>query len=108
MSIDNGDKKYPEGHFLGLWMGIGMAIFSGLGIALSAIAGNYAFIGIGPAIGVGFGLPIGQAIENKYKAQGRIRPLTEKEKQSRKNLLIAGILLFLAGIVVFAWMYFRR
>jgi hypothetical protein len=106
--MDNDDKRYPEGHFIGMWMGISMAIFTGLGVALSAIAQNFAFIGVGPAIGVGFGLPIGQAIENKYKAQGKIRPLTETEKQSRKNLLIGGVLLFLAGVVVFAWMYFRK
>ncbi|MCX2720269.1 hypothetical protein [Lentiprolixibacter aurantiacus] len=104
----NNDKQYPEGHFVGMWMGIGIAIFTGLGVALSAALQNFAFIGVGPAIGVGFGLPIGQAIENKYKAQGRIRPLTESEKQSRKNFLIGGLLLFLAGVVVFAWMYFRK
>ena len=105
--MDNDDKKYPEGHFIGLWMGIGMAIFTGLGVALSAAVQNFAFIGIGPAIGVGFGLPIGQAIENKYKEQGRIRPLNAREKRSRKNVLIAGLLLFLLGVVVFLWVFFR-
>lgn len=103
----NTEKQYPEGHFLGLWMGIGIAIFSGLGIAISIVAQNYAFIGIGPALGVGFSLPIGQGIENKYKEQGRIRPLNEKEKRARKNALIAGLLLLLLGVVVFAWMYFK-
>ena len=99
-------KQYPEGHFVGLWMGIGIAIFSGLGVAISAIAQNYAFIGIGPAIGVAFGLPIGQAIENKHKQQGRIRPLTKKEKKAKKNIVYIGLALFLLGVVVFTLMYF--
>ena len=104
---DQNDSKYPEGHFLGLWMGIGIALFSGLGVVLSVVAQNNAFIGIGPAIGVGFGLPIGQAIENKYKAQGKIRPLTEKEKRVRRNALLLGLFIFLLGVVVFSVMYFR-
>ncbi|MDX1315018.1 MAG: hypothetical protein R3356_05900 [Eudoraea sp.] len=104
----NNHKQYPEGHFVGMWMGISMAIFTGLGVAISAVVQNFAFIGIGPALGVGVGLPIGQMVENKYKEEGKIRPLNENEKKSRKNLLLGGILLFLAGVVVFAWMYFRK
>jgi len=46
------NKEYPEGHFVGMWMGIGVAIFSGLGIPLSIATGNPGLIGIGPAIGV--------------------------------------------------------
>lgn len=106
--MENGEKKYPEGHFIGLWMGICIAIFTGLGVAISAVIQNFAFIGIGPALGVGVGLPIGQMVENKHREQGQIRPLNATEKRSRKNLLIGGILLFLAGVVVFAWMYFRN
>ena len=109
MNIKNeGDKQYPEGHFIGLWMCIGVAVFTALGVAISAAIQNFAFIGIGPAIGVGFGLPVGQAMENKYKEQGKIRPLTAAEKKNRKNLLIGGILLFVAGVVVFAWLFFRN
>lgn len=106
--MDNDDKKYPEGHYIGLWMGISMAIFTALGVAISAVVQNFAFIGIGPALGVGVGLPIGQMVENRHREQGHIRPLNEREKQSRKNLLIGGILLFLTGVVVFAWLYFRK
>ncbi|MBT8209662.1 MAG: hypothetical protein KJP14_03965 [Eudoraea sp.] len=104
--LNNKNKQYPEGHFLGLWMGIGIALFSGLGVVISAVMENYAFIGMGPAIGVAVGLPIGQAIENKHKEQGRIRPLIEKEKKARKNILYIGLALFLLGVVVFTLMYF--
>ena len=92
---------------MGLWMGIGIALFSALGIVISVVAQNYAFLGMGPAIGVAFGLPVGQAMENKHKAQGRIRPLTEKEKRVRRNALLLGLFIFLLGVVVFSVMYFR-
>ena len=105
---NNTDKQYPEGHFVGLWMGICIAIFTGLGVAISSVIQNFAFIGIGPALGVGVGLPIGQMVENKHKEQGQIRPLNAAERRSRKNLLIGGILLFLAGVVVFVWMYLNN
>ncbi len=64
-------------------MGIGIAIFSGLGIPLS-IALNLGLIGIWPALGVAFGLAIDSSIESKYKKEGKIRPLTEDEKSKEK------------------------
>lgn len=65
-------KKYPKGHFVGMWMGIGIAIFAGLGIAFSVITENFGLIGIGPAIGIAIGLSIGQSVENKYNKEGKI------------------------------------
>ncbi len=104
--METNDRKYPEGHFLALWMGIGIALFSGLGIVISVADQNYAFLGMGPAIGVAFGLAIGQGMENKYRNQGKIRPLTEKEKRVRRNALFLGLAIFLLGVVVFSVMYF--
>ena len=52
----NDDLKIPEGQIIAKWMGIGIAIFAGLGIPLSIITSNFAFIGIGPALGVAVGL----------------------------------------------------
>ena len=60
--MNNDVMKYPEGHFLGLWMGIGVAIFSGIGIPLSIVTESPGLIGIWPAMGVAFGLAIGQTI----------------------------------------------
>lgn len=80
------DEKYPEGHFIGMWIGIGIAIFSGIGVPLSVATKNTAFIGMGPAMGVAFGVAIGQSIETKYKKEGKIRPLTEEE-QKRRDLV---------------------
>ncbi len=93
------DKKYPEGHFLGLWMGIGTAIFSGFGIPLSIATGNDGFIGIGPALGVSFGLAIGQSIENKYKKEGKIRPLSKEEEKRKKAGVFAGLFILLLGVL---------
>jgi hypothetical protein len=104
----NNSKKYPEGHFIGMWMGIGIAIFSGLGIPLSIATKNYGFMGIGPALGVAFGLSIGQAIENKYKKENRIRPLTEEEKKRKKFAVMAGLAIFAFGVLVFLLRYFSR
>lgn len=95
------DKKYPEGHFLQMWMGIGIAIFSGLGIPLSITTENPGFIAIGPAIGVSVGLAIGQSIENKYKQDGRIRPLTEIEQKRKKTAVLLGVVTFTLGILLF-------
>jgi len=99
-------KKYPEGHFLGMWMGIGIAIFSVLGIPLSIATENPGFIGIGPALGVAFGLAIGQSIENKHKQEGRIRPLTESEQKRKKNAVFAGIVILALGVLVFILLLF--
>ena len=103
--MDNKEVQYAEGHFLGLWMGIGIAIFSGLGIPLSIITENFGFIGIGPALGVGFGLAIGQSIENKYKQQGMIRPLTESEIKRKHYAVLIGIVVLIIGLILAVLLY---
>jgi hypothetical protein len=104
-------KKYPEGHFQNMWIGLGMALFSGLGVPLWLALDNPGLIGIGPAIGVAVGAAIGQSIEAKYKAEGKIRPLTEEEieKQGKiKKFLIWGVALFIMGLAVFFAIMFLR
>jgi len=100
--------KYPEGHFVGMWMGIGTAIFSGVGIALSTTTGNSGLIGIGPALGIGFGLAIGQSIENKYKKEGKIRPLTEQEKKLKQKMIWVAMSLLILGLIAGLVFYFMR
>jgi hypothetical protein len=104
--MDDTVKTYPEGHFVGMWIGICIAIFSGFGIPLSILTDNPGFIGIGPALGVSIGVVIGQSLENKYKQDGRIRPPTESEKKRKINAVIAGILILALGILVFILLYF--
>ena len=105
--MDDKVKKYPEGHFVGMWMGICIAIFSGFGIPLSIVTENPGFIGIGPALGVAVGVAIGQSIENKYKQEGRIKPLTESEQKRMKNAVIAGIVILTLGVLIFILLYFQ-
>jgi hypothetical protein len=92
------EKKYPEGHIVGMWMCICIAVFSGFGIPLSIITHNHGFIGIGPAMGVAIGTLVGQSIENKYKKEGKIRPLSEYERKRKKNTITAGIIILTLGI----------
>jgi len=87
-------------------MGIGIAIFSGLGIPIIIATNNFGFIGIGPALGVAFGLSIGQSVENKYKQEGRIRPLTESEQKRKKYAVIAGIVILTLGVFILLLLYF--
>jgi len=104
--MDDKIKKYPEGHFVGMWIGICIAIFSGFGIPLSIITENPGFIGIGPALGVAIGVAIGQSIENKQKQEGKIRPQTESEQKRKKNAVIAGIVILTLGVVMFVILFF--
>lgn len=99
--MEKNNEKYPEGHFVGMWVGIGIAIFSGFGVPLSIALKIPGLIGIGPAIGAAFGLALGQSIESKYKKEGKIRPLTKDEKRKRKMLVIAGTSVFILGLLVF-------
>jgi hypothetical protein len=102
------NKKYPEGHFIGMWMGIGIAIFSGLGIPLSIISETSGLIGVGPALGVAIGLAIGSAVESKYNNEGRIRPLTEVERKKKKIGILLGIVLLAIGALTFLFIYLNR
>lgn len=101
------EKQYPKGHFISKWIGIGMAIFSGIGISIAFATDNMGLLGIGPAIGVGFGAGIGSMLEKKYSEKGLIRQLNENEiKQEKKGKIVAlsiGILgvLLLTFIILF-------
>ncbi len=104
--MNNNSKKYPEGHFVGIWMAIFIVIFSVFMIPISIVTKNFGFIGIGPALGVAVGLAIGQSIENKYKQEGRIRPLSESEIKSKKIAVAVGIIILTFGVLIFILLYF--
>ena len=87
------NNKYPEGYFIS----IGIALGIPFGIPLAISLGNMGFIGTGIPIG----LAIGIALEEKYKKEGRIRPLDENEKKKRKILLFVGIGTLILGMILF-------
>ena len=103
--MEENNKKYPEGHFVGMWMGIGITIFTGVGVPIAFATGNPGLLGIGPALGVSIGISIGSGIEAKYKKEGKIRPLTEEEKKRKKTAIIIGVIslvaLSLLGLLLF-------
>ncbi len=95
------EKKYPEGHFVSLWIAVGIAIFSGVGVSLAIATKNYGLLGVGPALGAAMGIAIGQSVEQKKKAEGLIRPSTTREQQQRKILIWTLILLGVLGFIAF-------
>lgn len=105
---ENREEKYPEGHFIGMWMGIGIAVFSGLGVPLAMITGNHGLMGIGPGLGVAFGVAVGQSMESKYKREGKIRPLTPAEKKKKKIAVLGGLAVLALGAAAFLVLFLLR
>ena len=101
-------QKYPEGHFVGMWMGIGIAIGAGMGIPLGIAIGNPGLFGMGIPIGLAIGLAIGSSVEAKYKKEGRLRPLTKQEEKNKKLRAVIGVALFGFGILTFLFFLIGR
>ena len=96
-------KLIPEGYYLG----IGMAIGSGIGVALGAA---FEQVGGGIPIGVGIGLAIGSALDARAKKEGRILcPKETKEPGAPVTIKVIAIILgvlALAGLAAF--LFFRQ
>jgi len=93
-------KLVNEGYYMGLCMALG----SGLGVAIGAATDN---IGAGLPIGVGCGIAIGVALDAKAKKEGRIlcpRETTRSPKTALVLLVIVGLLALAAilGFVLFS------
>ena len=82
----------------GYWIGIGISIGAGFGVAMGLVFDNLA---LGIAMGAGAGVAIGAALEQKNK--DKLRPLNEQEQKMQKWGVALGILLLLgfAGLFVF-------
>lgn len=84
-------------------MGVGMALIVGLGLPLGSLIGNaMGSVGIGltlsPGMGVAIGVAIGAALEKRHKDE--TRPLTSYERCARRWMTWGGIavLVLLAAI----------
>ena len=97
-----GKNQYREGHFMGIGMLIGIAIFMPFGFVIWVVTDNPGMIGIGPALGVAIGISIGTALEKKYNPNPR--PLTIEEKRMIKMSVFAGVIMLLLGAVAFLWL----
>jgi len=92
-------QKYPEGHFVALYM----SIFLPIGIAIGLVFGN---IALGLPIGLVIGLVVGYFVEKKYKKEGKIRPLAKDERKKRNISLIAGIVIAIIFSCIILYLFF--
>jgi len=106
--MEKKNEKYPEGHFVGMWMAIGVGIGAGMGIPLGIAIGNPGIFGLGLPVGLALGLAIGSSIEAKYRKEGRLRPLTREEKKKKKLSVLIGVALSGIGILTFLFLLFSR
>jgi hypothetical protein len=90
-----------------MWMGLGIAMFCGVGVPLAIVTGNFGLIGIGPAVGVAFGAAVGRAVEDKHRRQGRIRPLSEPERRRRRSRTTWALVSVLIGVALFVVLLLR-
>lgn len=93
-------KQYPEGQLVATWIGICIALSAGFGIVLAVSTDNPGLIGIGPAIGVALGVAIGTGLENKYRQDGRIRPLKPAERRRHRRAVVAAVVILLIGVLL--------
>jgi hypothetical protein len=93
-------KEYPEGQLVATWIGIGIALFAGVGVVFATATDNPGLIGIGPALGVAVGAGIGAGLENKARQQGRIRELTPAERRRQRRAVWIGVAILLTGLAV--------
>ncbi|WP_406662023.1 hypothetical protein V7O66_05605 [Methanolobus sp. ZRKC3] len=84
--------KYPKGHYMGQGLAIGIAIGIPIAIAFENIFGGYLF-------GLVIGTLVGSRLEKKH--EGELRPLTQREKDLRKKMVLIFGALFIFGIIIF-------
>ena len=88
------------------WASIGIAIGSGLDVALGAALEQF---GGGIPIGVGIGLAIGAALDAKAKKEDRIlRPKETPVTSSAKNFKVVAIILGVIALAGLAAFFFSR
>ncbi|MBP1908027.1 hypothetical protein [Methanolobus bombayensis] len=91
----NRTGKYPRGHYMGQGLAIGIAI----GIPIALILENIFY---GYMIGLILGTFLGSRNEKKH--ENELRPLTPKERDLRKKMVLIFGALFIFGILMFVAM----
>lgn len=98
-------RTYPEGYFLGLWMGIFMPIGAVFGLLMSDGGG---MIAVGVGAGVGVGVAVGAGVEARYREKGLIRDLSPEEKKRRKRLILISVGALAVGLVALVVVFLTR
>ena len=99
-------KTYPEGHWMGLGIGIGLPIGVAIFFIADLLTGEFgSMFFLGPGAGVAIGVSIGAALEEKHKKSGQIRELTPQEERRQMRLVLAGLVILavaaVAGLLAF-------
>jgi hypothetical protein len=99
-------KSYPQGHWMGIGMAIGMVFGTFVFFIADLLTGEFgSMFFLGPGAGVAIGVSIGTALEERYKRSGRIRKLTAKEEKRQRKLVTLGVVILvigaLAGLLAF-------
>lgn len=99
-------KTYPQGHWMGVGIAIGMIFGTAIFFIADLLTGEFgSMFFLGPGVGVAMGVAIGSAFEEKYKKTGQVRELTAQEKKSKSRMVTLGILILvmgaLAGLLAF-------
>lgn len=95
-------REYREGEVVATWIGVGMALFAGVGVVIATVTDTPGLIGIGPAVGVAFGTSVGMALEARYRREGRLRQPTPAERRRLRIALWIGVALLVLGIAAAA------
>lgn len=88
------DELRPQGY----WIGIGISIGAGFGVAIGTALDN---IALGLPIGVGAVIAIGTTLEQKNK--DKLRPFNEQERKMQKWGVAIGVLILLIFVGLFAF-----
>ena len=103
----DGQRQYPQGHWMGVGISIGSVIGMGLGLPIGLAMDKIAIgVALGPGIGVALGAAIGSALEQKHKDE--IRPLTDAERKTRLWGVFLGLVIMSLGVLVLLGMLFFR
>jgi hypothetical protein len=95
----DGQRHYPQGHWMGVGISIGLVIGMGLGLPMGLAMDNIAIgVALGPGMGLSIGVAIGVALERKHKDE--IRPLTDAERKARSWGAWLGVAFLLLGVLV--------
>lgn len=95
----DGQRQYPQGHWMGVGISIGLVIGMGLGLPIGLAMDKTAIgIALGPGMGLSLGVAIGYALEQKHKDE--IRSLTDAEQKARSWGLVVGLAILLLGALV--------
>jgi len=96
-------QKNLSGYAKGYWLEKGIGIGVAIGVAMGVAANN---IALGIAMGIAIGVAIGKKMGEKHKSE--IRPLSEGEKQLKKQSILFILIVFLIAMIIYSFKPFSQ